>query len=127
MNTLIGRAKMIYRYVKSNKSLTATLMALEPKQKLVEKHVSGIGLYLIKPGSKDCSVDVLRYKESDPRHLLCLAYYSMPLTTSFLLEGCLASLIAANSNSPIPIKELHAQGERLLDVLQFEHFYDYES
>jgi len=64
-----------------------------------------------KAGEKDCEVN-LDWKYEDPRHMLTLAHYSMPLSAVFLPEGCLAHIIISESDKgPFKVDELFRKGE----------------
>lgn len=79
-----------------------------------------------KAGKKDCEVN-LDKKQEDPRHLLCLAHYSMPLSAVFLPEGCLAHIIISESdNGPQKVDDLFKKGQQLVDIFSMEHFYEYD-
>lgn len=118
MVKLVKRADIIYRYVKEKRILTH--MDCKPSQALVERVCIGLGFKLTKAGDKTCEVNIAEHIESDPRHSLILAYYSMALTAVFLQEGCLASLI--NKNKTANLKELLPQAEALYDVFKLESF-----
>jgi len=97
-------------------------MDTKPSQILVERICIGLGFKLTKPGGKSCEVNIAEHKESHPRHILYLAYYSMALTAVFLQEGCFASLL--NKNKTANLKELLPQAEALYDVFKLESFYE---
>lgn len=124
MAKLLKRATIIYNYIKQKNHYAITHMDVSPQQGIAEKVCSGLGITMNNLGKKDCSINLQKHKDADPRHILILAYYSMPLSAVFLGEGCLASLIDATPDKKGVQAELFAKGERLQNLIKLEHFYD---
>lgn len=67
-------------------------MTAAPKQNIIEMHISNLGFKMQEKGKKTCEVE-LKSKLKDPLAVMELAHYTMPLSTVFLVEGCLATVI----------------------------------
>ena len=88
LSSLLARSGMIYEYIKE-KPKVKTYMTYKPMKSITSHHIDGLG-FKMKNLSKNEGKILLNTKEDDLRVRLILAYYSMPLVQSFLMEGCLA-------------------------------------
>ena len=92
MSKLLEKAIMIYDYIKV-KSTIPTYMQVKPSQVLVAKHVEGLGFAMKDKERKTCNI-MLQSKDDNLRQTLMLSYYSMPLSASFIPEGCMALFLS---------------------------------
>jgi hypothetical protein len=126
MVDLLKNASVIYKYITQKKFQVITYMTLEPKQKTVENHLKSLGFKLKNEGKKDCIID-LSWKDSNLRHELILAHYSMPLSAVFLPESCIATSCAyLQMKGPVGYEELFEMTKKAYEIFRMEHLYSYD-
>lgn len=125
MKDLLKNATVTYKYITQKKYQVTTYMTLEPKQKTVENHLKSLGFTLKNEGKKDCIID-LSWKDTSLRHELILAHYSMPISSVFLPESCIATSVTyMQQKGPVKYEDLFEMTKKVYDIFRMEHLYSY--
>lgn len=96
---------------------------------LCEMHIQGLGFQMNNKGKKTCEI-LLNSKETDLRNMLGLSHYSLQLSTTFIMEGCMCHILRAhfrsNDAQPLTVTDLFAQGSRFVEIFRNEHMIPYD-
>lgn len=127
MKQLLESTTRIYEYMKLKDNFS-TLMQVKPETSLVTKHIEGLGFKMRDRGKKTCVVD-LKAKEHW-KVLLELAYYSLSLSSIFVMESCFSHIATHHfrvlkSKEPLPMETLYVMGQKLADLFSDEHIFQY--
>lgn len=119
--------RVVYGYMKLKDNFT-TMIQCAPIQVVVEKHVEGLGFQMINRTKKDCVVKLK--SKSDLKIQLSLAYYSLGLSSVFVLESCFARIfkhhfVTKQSKEPFKLQDVYRKGLELADLFVNEHVVDY--